>query len=489
VYAAATLVNDELSDVITIGPYRLLSTLGKGGMAEVFMAEHRHLGQIRAVKVLLPEVSQRPGFVGRLLTEARATARLQHPAIVEVFDCDTLPEGGAFIAMEYLRGEPAGDWLARIGDLSPHPRLAAAFMAVVADGLSFAHAEGIVHRDLKPHNLFLLPDPDDALRFSVKILDFGVAKILRGHPLTKTREGAVVGTPLYMSPEQWRPEGVIDHRADVYALGCVFFELLAGRPPFEHDDAWEIMQAHLNKPAPRIRGRAPAVPPQLDELLARMLAKAPEERPQSMAEVVAALEGFLGARGAEVRGLLRAPVGFPIASGQATPSEPTKPGVGSTSPHLVPTEKVRPGAGAGAPLWTGRRRTQALLVGAVLLGAAAVTGLLVGRGDRGSGTATTAPAPPAAPLAPAPTPAAAAPAPTPAAAAPAPMPAAAAPAPAPAVSGPAAPAETPAAAVAPARASAPPARPASRRSPKPQVRRPEDRRGGRPGNVYRPVGD
>ncbi len=236
-----------------IGPYRLLRSLGRGGMAEVFMAEHRHLAQVRAIKVLLPHVAQDPRLAARLLTEARAIARLQHPAIVQVFECDTLPGGGAFIAMEYLRGEPANRWLARLGSLRAHPRLAAALVGIVADALAHAHRHAVVHRDVKPDNLFLVPDDSGGHRFSVKVLDFGVAKLVGDTPMTATRTGCVVGTPPYMAPEQWQPNGPVGPPTDIYSLGCVLFELLVGRPPYVGDDPLAIMGAHLVQETPRAR--------------------------------------------------------------------------------------------------------------------------------------------------------------------------------------------------------------------------------------------
>ena len=265
-----------------IGPYRLLSSLGKGGTAQVFKAEHRHLGQFRAVKVLLPEIATSADVVGRLMTEARAMARLRHPTIAEVFECDVLDDGTAYIAMEYLRGESIRAWLARVGNLSGHPMLAAAIAVVLGQGLSFAHGQGVIHRDLKPENVVLIPDPGDPPAFSVKILDFGIAKLLREEPVTRTRTGHVVGTPVYMAPEQWRPGGAVDHRTDIYALGCLLFELLSGRPPFDLTNDQSLMRAHLEDSPPDVRSLAAGVPAAMAGLIARMLAKAPADRPQTV---------------------------------------------------------------------------------------------------------------------------------------------------------------------------------------------------------------
>ena len=243
-----------------IGPYRILGSLGRGGMAEVFKVEHLHLGQIRALKILLPEISARPDIVGRLLTEARALARMRHPAVVEVFDCDVLSDGTAFIAMEYVRGEALRSWFERVGKLTEHRMLAAAIVGAVGEGLAFAHEQGVVHRDLKPENVLLVKGPGDDSSFSVKILDFGVAKLLREEPLTTTRHGCVIGTPVYMAPEQWRPGSAIDHRADIYALGCLFFELLCGRPPFIEPDDLGMRRAHLEQMPPSVTSLEEGLP-------------------------------------------------------------------------------------------------------------------------------------------------------------------------------------------------------------------------------------
>jgi serine/threonine protein kinase len=295
----------------------------------VFKAEHRHMGTVRAIKVLLPQISGAPELVARLITEARATTRLRHAAIIEAFDCDILPDGRAFIVMEWLHGEPMNRWLNRVGKLAAFPRLASALTGVVAGGLAFAHQHGIVHRDLKPENLFLVPG--EGGRFAVKILDFGVAKLLREEPLTRTRQGCVLGTPAYMAPEQWHPGRAVDHRADIYALGCLLFELLCGRAPFERahgseqeDDEASMMEAHLLEIPPEVASLEPDVPRELDALLSRMLAKRPEDRPRDMEEIIVALEKLIGVERTQFAGLLRAPDGLAtVRAVEPAAGEPT----------------------------------------------------------------------------------------------------------------------------------------------------------------------
>jgi serine/threonine-protein kinase len=430
-----------------VGPYRLLRSLGKGGMAEVFLAVHRHLGHVRAVKVLWPEESPaRVALAKRLLTEARATSRLHHPAIVEVFDCDTLPGGGAFIAMEYLQGEAAGTWLGRTGPLVSHPLLAAALIGVVADALGHAHGQGIVHRDVKPDNLVLVPADGARLRFSVKVLDFGIAKMLYEQPLVVTRVDRALGTPYYMAPEQWFGGGsVIDARTDIYSLGCVFFEVLAGRPPFDAEDSLAMMHAHVEQAPPALRDLAPEVPAPLEALVAHMLAKAPEDRPQTMAEVVAALEAYLARHRPAFDELLRAPPGHPVAVGPEERAEPTDLGLGPGP---------GPSADTTAPLTGDGRRRRAPVAALAALAALGLVGAVA--------ASTLLARPPVKPAVVAP----AAALPAPVAGLPAPPPVTAAPKPPPP--------ESPAPVAAPA--------------PRPE-RRPVARPPLRPRNVYRPVGD
>jgi serine/threonine protein kinase len=360
---------EELTAGRELGPYRLLRSLGSGGMARVFLAEHRHLGHVRAIKVLPPEPSDaRAALTMRLMTEARAMARLRHPSVVEVFDCDTLPSAGAFIAMEYLQGEPAGDWLQRIGPLEKHPRLAAAVIGTVADALAYAHQQGVIHRDVKPDNLFIIPDPVEQRRFSLKVLDFGIAKIVQEKPLVKTQVGVVVGTPFYLAPEGWEPGAAVDQRTDIYSLGCVFFELLCGRRPFAGEDALQIMRAHLVDRPPGVRTLAPGVPQELADLIARMLEKAPQDRPETMEAVVASLEAFLELDRSHFRELLQLPEHSPSTSCPCLRTAPTSLGLGVVMEPVVTSTTEVPRAEQPHP-WRRRSMFAAAAVLVVLGGA------------------------------------------------------------------------------------------------------------------------
>ncbi len=289
-------------------------------MGEVYLARHRHLERDAAIKVLLPEISMNQTVVARFFTEARATAQLRHPNIVEVFDCDVLPGGRAYIVMEYLRGESLRQTLDRVGRLAPNWMTIAAIAGMVADALHAAHATGIVHRDLKPDNTYLTAQKSQQAELTVKVLDFGIAKLLSGGSAagsSATRTGSLIGTPLYMSPEQCRGVPNIDHRADIYSLGCVLYEMVVGQPPFVAEAPGDILMAHMLQVAPALSTFDSSVPPSIDALVAMMLAKDPAERPQSMAEVVATCEVLLGVSKSDFANALRPPPGFPEQVGQA----------------------------------------------------------------------------------------------------------------------------------------------------------------------------
>ena len=324
-----------------IGPYSVVRRLGAGGMGEVYLARHRHLGRDAAVKVLLPEISMNQMMVSRFFTEARATAQLRHPNIVEIFDCDVLPDGRAYIVMEYLQGESLRTTLCRVTQLAPDYRSIAAFAGMVADALQAAHVNGIVHRDLKPDNTFLTVVPNRLDFLIVKVLDFGIAKLLSAKDTGQdaTRTGSLLGTPLYMSPEQCRGIPTIGHWADIYSLGCVMFEMVAGRPPFVSEAPGDLLMAHISQAAPALSFFQPDVPPEIESLVAQMLAKDPALRPQSMAEVSQLLEAFLGVRIADFKTVLRRPAGFieplpPVATAILTP-------VQALSTRLTPTPPRR----------------------------------------------------------------------------------------------------------------------------------------------------
>jgi serine/threonine-protein kinase len=274
----------------TLGSYTIVERLGAGGMGEVYLAKHRRIERKAAIKLLLPALSRDADIVNRFFNEARATSLITHPGIVQIFDCDVF-EDRAYIVMEYLEGANVNVALARNGAFDIP--MAIWISGQIASALSAAHAKGIVHRDLKPENVFLAQDPLRPGTTVVKILDFGIAKLTdRTGPSSHTRTGSILGTPIYMSPEQCRGITNIDHRADIYALGVILFELLTGRTPFVKEAPGDLLIAHVSEPPPVPSSLQPSIPPELDRLILRMLAKSPDARPPTMEAVVRDLNGI-----------------------------------------------------------------------------------------------------------------------------------------------------------------------------------------------------
>jgi serine/threonine-protein kinase len=278
-----------------VGPYRLLREIGSGGMGTVYEAEDVRLGRRVAVKILPSEVSRDPRAKERFLREARAASAVDHPNLCTVHDVGESGEGGGrlYIVLSFYEGETLRERLRR----GPLPAEEARGIAIqIARGLARAHEAGIIHRDLKPANVML------TRRGEVKILDFGIAR-LEGDEASLTRTGALWGTPVYMSPEQARGAPV-DRRTDVWSLGVLLYEMVAGRRPFGGEDVQAVLSAILiAEPEPLERLR-PDVPPDLAQVAARALAKAPAERYASAADLLADLEaGPRPARGHRIKGL------------------------------------------------------------------------------------------------------------------------------------------------------------------------------------------
>jgi eukaryotic-like serine/threonine-protein kinase len=271
--------------------YRILSSLATGGMGEVYRAEHVELGKVFALKVMKQELSADQDFVDRFKREAVASSRIGQHNIVDISDFGRTSGGRFYFVMEFLDGPTLADLMRRERVL--HVDRAIHISVQIARALAAAHDQGIVHRDLKPENVILLKRGADA--DFVKVLDFGVAKVADGRGRGGgTAVGVVVGTPQYMSPEQ--AGGLpVDSRSDIYSLGLIAYELIAGRAVFEGETPSLIMAAHINQPAPPLEaGLADSfVPPELGQTIMRMLEKKRDARPQSMAEVIAVFERFL----------------------------------------------------------------------------------------------------------------------------------------------------------------------------------------------------
>ena len=293
------------------GRYRLDERIGGGGMGEVWRGTDEVLGRTVAVKIMLPALLDEPGFAERFKGEARTMARLKHPGVVNVYDYSTdSSTATAFLVMEYVEGDPLSRTLGRVGRLTAARTMA--LIAQAADALEAAHAAGIVHRDLKPDNVMVEPRGEG--QWLVKVLDFGIARVMLDDAPADdaparalTRLGTVMGTPGYMAPEQAMGEKV-DARADIYALGAILWEMIAGRPRYETNDLTAIVTRQLTQPPPDPGAVAgdPTVPPGLVELTARMLSSRPDDRPAKAAEVrapaVEVLSGLEGHAGEALHG-------------------------------------------------------------------------------------------------------------------------------------------------------------------------------------------
>ena len=284
-----TLTDEQpLGPGADVGGYVIEGVLGQGGMGVVYAATHPVIGKRAAIKVLRPELSRDHTAVERFVNEARAVNQIGHPNIVDIFAFGALPDGRSYYVMDLLVGESLRTRLKR-GPL--HVSEAASVIDEVASALIAAHGKGIIHRDLKPDNVYMVTHPG---RWpEVKLLDWGLAKLApRLDAKTRTLAGQVMGTPAYMSPEQARA-GEIDPRTDIYALGVMSYELLAGEVPFKKRTSIDTILAHQEEPPPALAQRAPLVPEEITQLIDAMLAKEPEDRPtlQAVRAVLKRLRG------------------------------------------------------------------------------------------------------------------------------------------------------------------------------------------------------
>lgn len=344
----------------SIGPYRVLRKLGEGGMGVVFAAVHQAIERHVAIKVLHPEYAKSAEFSTRFVNEARAVNRVDHPGIVQVSDYGRLDDGAAYIVMEYIKGETLRARLTRCrGQLSMADSVKLG--AQLADTLAAAHAEGIVHRDLKPDNVMIVKSPRRGEGERTKLLDFGIAKLFEGNSEhIKTKTTAVMGTPVYMSPEQCRGAGGVDTKSDVYSLGVMMYLMLSGQAPFSGEGVGEILGKHMYEEPPPLAGLAPLAPASLVGLVHCMLRKDRKQRPD-MSQVAVELDEI----GAQL--LNGAPSEF-----QARLSEPNTPDVSTTL--LRPVEYSARfdrlstlGQSAGQSRLSTRRRAMAMLGSGVMI--------------------------------------------------------------------------------------------------------------------------
>ena len=324
--------------------YRVEGKIGEGGMGSVYVARHVHLSKQYAVKVLSAAIAQNATAVERLKQEAIAASSIDHDNIIDVISFDRYVDGSVFIVMEMLRGESLAARLSN-GPLTFHHAIAVAHQ--IAAALGAAHERGIVHRDLKPENVFLSKNGEVE---RVKVLDFGISKVKTAdaEQVRMTRTGQLVGTPLYMSPEQARGEVDIDRRVDVYALGVILYETLTGSPPFDGRNYFELLWKHGNEPpqSPRRRNPNVFIPEGVEAVILRALAKNREERFGSMHELSEAL------RAAAPDVPVPSMISLPPPSGEVRTSSPTP------RPSQQPSPSARTESGERRAMHTGVRSSE-----------------------------------------------------------------------------------------------------------------------------------
>jgi tRNA A-37 threonylcarbamoyl transferase component Bud32 len=324
--------------------YTLLEVLGDGGMARVYLAHDNVLDREVALKVLRDQYADDEALVERFRREARSAAALNHPNIVQVYDQGRDDDGTYYIAMEYVAGGTLKDRMAREGPLAP--KEAAGIASRVAVALEVAHGRGIVHRDIKPQNILLSTSGE------AKVADFGIARAASSKAMTETN--LILGTAAYMSPEQVRGEPV-GPASDLYSLGVVLYEMLTGRLPYEADDPIATAMKHINDPAPHPRAVNPAVSEDVDALVVKLLAKAPEDRYASAAELVEDLRRIRdGLPPLAVGPVDRTIARMPLDTGRT---------------RAAPTA-IAPGRGSRPPASLATRRRALMPVIALLLGVA-----------------------------------------------------------------------------------------------------------------------
>jgi eukaryotic-like serine/threonine-protein kinase len=318
-------VNTQVREGETIaGKYRIDRVIGVGGMGMVMAAHHLELDDRVAIKFLLPETAASTEAVERFAREARAAVKIKNEHVARVVDVGKLEDGTPYMVMEYLEGSDLAAWLIQHGPLPVEQ--AVEFVLQAGEAIAEAHSLGIVHRDLKPSNLFVIQRPDGAL--SIKVLDFGISKTvsLGRSGASMTRTAVMVGSPMYMSPQQIRSARDVDARGDVWALGVILYELIAGVPPFDGENLAELVNRIISEAPPSIRIYRPEVSEALEQVIFRCLARDLEQRFASIAEIadallpfaprraVASVERISGVRPTKRTLSLSSPVAAPLAA-------------------------------------------------------------------------------------------------------------------------------------------------------------------------------
>jgi hypothetical protein len=330
----------QFVDGENVGPYRIVTQLGQGGMATVFKAYHPALDRYVAIKVLHPAFMEDPGFLARFQREAKVVASLDHPNIVPIYDYAE-HRGSPYLVMKFIEGETLKARMTR-GPLATDEGLR--IVERVGAGLAYAHSKGILHRDIKPSNVLLAPDG------GVYLADFGLARIAEAGESTLSSD-TMLGTPQYISPEQARGEKDLDAGTDIYSFGVVLYELVVGRVPFSADTPFSIIHDHIYKPLPRPRGINPLVPEEVERVLFKALAKNRADRYAKVEDLVAAFrQAVLGAPGevmpdlgvaqatTRVQGASPAPPAAP-ERGAAVPAGPQVIRAEATPPEINPRKR------------------------------------------------------------------------------------------------------------------------------------------------------
>jgi eukaryotic-like serine/threonine-protein kinase len=375
-----------------IGNYVVASLLGRGGMGEVYVAEHPKIGRKVAIKVLAGDLMVTDFLAQRFLAEAKAVARIGHPNVVDIYDFGNLDDGRLYYVMELLQGRELRAVLTERGTLTPAEALP--YVEQICAGLQAAHDRGVVHRDLKPENIFVL----DRQPLALKVLDFGIAKLLEGDKGSgMTSSGMVMGTPLYIAPEQalGQPER-ISPRTDVYSLGVLMYVMLCGRPPFESEANAVLMAMHIRDAPPPLRERAPSVPVEVANVVERCLAKEPGQRPVSAAELAYAFGQAVSASrtGPPTLTLEPAPpaVAVPLTLSSQPPASDTTFSAAAGEQRVAPSEELQ------ALLRRRPAMIRNVVIAAVALAVVGTVTLVLVRGGRGptdpGKTAVRAPAAP-----------------------------------------------------------------------------------------------
>jgi serine/threonine protein kinase len=279
--------SDSLVGALVADRYRILRKLGQGGMGSVYLAEHVVIEKRIALKVLAPELARRDDVVARFLLEARSASRIGHENIIDISDFGQSPDGLVYIAMEFLDGKNLGEVVRSQRTMAWKD--ARDIILQICRGLAAAQDKGIVHRDMKPENIFLIERLGQPS--FVKILDFGIAKVIGAPNVPRlTRTGMIFGTPDYMSPEQAQGQDC-DHRADIYAVGCIMYQLIAGQPPFTAESFMAMLTKHIMEAPvpPSVRRADPVVTPEMDHLVLKALEKDRDKRWQTMGELLEAV--------------------------------------------------------------------------------------------------------------------------------------------------------------------------------------------------------